>query len=455
MQRKTFIKKASLAVTGGMLLPTLSCVEDKKTKSMVEKRDRKNWAGNYSYRAENLHEPTSVDEVQHLVRTLDQQKALGSTHCFNAIADSPKHQISTKKLNKVIALDAENKTLTVEAGARYGDFAEMLHQEGFALHNLASLPHISVAGACATATHGSGVTNGNLATAVVGIEMVRPDGDIVVLDKNHPHFNAVVVGLGAFGIITKVTLEIQPTYNVRQDVFLDLPLESVLVHFDEIMASGYSVSLFTDWMDTKISEVWIKRRMDGAVADLGHDFYGAKAATAHIHPIVSISAENCTDQMGIPGPWYDRLPHFKMGFMPSAGEELQSEYYIPREHAVAAIMAIEKMKAEIFPHILISEIRTIAADNFWMSPCYQQDCITIHTTWKQKTKEVLALLPKIEAALAPYQPKPHWGKLFTLDAKTLQSRYAKHSDFVALAKSYDPKKKFVNEYLKNHVFDGS
>jgi xylitol oxidase len=452
MKRNDFIKKTSLVITAGMLTSYTSCIDPKKGKKTARISGRKNWAGNYSYKAENLHEPNSLEEVRHLVKKLDEQKALGSTHCFNDIADSPKDQISTKKLNKVVHLDTENKALTIEAGARYGDFATSLHEQGYALHNLASLPHISVAGACATATHGSGINNGNLATQVIAVELVKPDGSVVYIDRNHPDFHAVVVGLGAFGIITKVTLAVENTFDVRQDVFLDLPLESVVSNFDDIMKSGYSVSLFTDWMDKKVSEVWIKRRTDSDLTELGIDFYGAKAATKNIHPIADLSAENCTDQMGVPGPWYDRLPHFKMGFTPSAGKELQSEYFIPREMAVDALLAIEEMKDEIHPHIMISEIRAIAADNFWMSPCYRQDCITIHTTWKQKPKEVLALLPRMEAKLAPFNVKPHWGKLFTIDPRILQGRYEKHAAFVALAKAYDPTGKFRNSYLNKNIY---
>ena len=453
MKRKKFIKTTSAAVVGSMLTPLVSCkTENKQAAKSEEILKRTNWAGNYTYKADTIYEPKSVKEVQQLVKKLDIQKALGSTHCFNNIADSPKNQISTKNLNKVIELDKTNKTLTIEAGARYGDFAEMLHEEGFALHNLASLPHISVAGACATATHGSGVNNKNLAGQVLSVELVKPDGSLLNLNREHPDFAAVVVGLGAFGIITKVTLMLQDTFEVQQEVFLDLPLESVISNFEGIMSSGYSVSLFTDWQDNKVSEVWIKRKVSQEMLELGNDFYGATAAKKNIHPIVALDAVNCTEQMGIPGPWYDRLPHFKMGFTPSAGEELQSEYFVPREHAVEALLAIEKMKDEIFPHILISEIRTIAADNFWMSPCYKQDCITIHTTWKQKPKEVMALLPKFEKALAPFNTKPHWGKLFTVDPETLQGRYEKHSDFVALAKSYDPEGKFKNGYLTKNVY---
>lgn len=452
MKRIEFIKKSTVVVAGGMLAPHLSCTSEKIKTVETTHIERKNWAGNYTYKAENLYEPTTVEQVQELIKKLDKQKALGSKHCFNDIADSPKNQISTKNLNRVLHLDKENKTFTVESGARYGEFSESLHEQGFALHNLASLPHITVAGACATATHGSGVANGNLATAVVSTEFVTPSGDIVNLDRSHPDFYAVVVGLGAFGIITQITLEVQDKYDVRQDIFLDLPLESLEANFDEIMSSGYSVSLFTDWKDKKVSELWIKRRMDSTLADLGSDFYGAKAATKNLHPILDLSAESCTDQMGIPGPWYNRLPHFKMGFKPSAGEELQAEFFIPRKNAVDAILALEKMKEQIYPLLFISEIRTIAADHFWMSPCYKQDCVAIHFTLKQKSKEVLGLLPKIEAELAPFKVKPHWGKLFTVSPKVLHERYEKYADFIALAQKYDPKGKFKNHYLNKNIY---
>ena len=282
--------------------------------------------------------------------------------------------------------------------------------------------------------------------------MVTPSGELATIDRSHEDFPAVVVGLGAFGIITKVTLAIEETFQVKQNVFLNLSLDALESNFDTIMSSGYSVSLFTDWTNKNISEIWIKSRIDENPADLGSDFYGAKAATENIHPILGLSAENCSEQMGVPGPWYNRLPHFKMGFTPSAGEELQSEFFIPRENAVAGIMAIEKLNNEISPQLLITEIRTIAADNFWMSPCYQQDSVSIHFTWKQKTEEVLSLLPKIEAALSPFSVKPHWGKLFELDPTILHQRYEKFPDFLATAKKYDPNEKFRNAYLDLNIY---
>lgn len=449
MNRNTFLETSSALMAGGLLSPLLSsCNEQPKTV-------RKNWAGNYTYKAPNLHKPKTVADVQALVKTLDRQKALGSCHCFNDIADSPQNQISTQHLNGIIGIDEKSSTVTVEAGARYGQLAPLLDEKGYALHNLASLPHISVAGACSTATHGSGVTNGNLASAVRGIEFVTANSDVVNLSRNKDGnaFNGAVVGLGALGIITKVTLAIEKTYQVRQDLFQDLPLQSLQNHLDAILSSGYSVSLFTDWKNQNISQVWIKRRVETDTKALGPDFYGAKAATKNLHPITRLSAENCTEQLGVAGRWYERLPHFKMGFTPSNGEELQSEYFIPRQNALDALLAIEKKGNLIFPQLMISEIRTITADNLWMSPCFEQDCVAIHFTWKQNWPEVSKLLPMIEAELAPYQARPHWGKLFTMAPAVVQSRYEKIPDFLALVNHYDPQRKFNNAFLNLNLYN--
>ena len=446
MKRKDFIKSSSLLVAGGVLTSNLSC--DTKSKKGM----RKNWAGNYTYKADGYYEPASVEELQQLVKKLDKQKALGSRHCFNDIADSPKNQISTRQLNKVMSVDTDKGTVTIQSGVRYGDFAAELDSKGYALHNLASLPHITVAGACSTATHGSGVALGNLATHVVAMEIVNPQGEIVKIDRTHPEFLGYIVGLGALGIITTVTLELEKTFQVRQDVFQELPLASLEKHFDEIMLSGYSVSLFTNWLDQKISQVWIKRRTDKTITELANDFFGAKAATRNLHPIVTMSAENCTDQMGVPGPWYNRLPHFKMGFVPSGGKELQSEFFVPHGNAVDAILALEKKKDLINPQLFISEIRTIAADELWMSPCYHQDSVAIHFTWKQNPDEVSKLIPMIENELAPYKMKPHWGKLFSVNPALLHERYEKYPDFLALTRKYDPDGKFRNHYLDLNIY---
>lgn len=450
MKRRTFIKTTSVIATGSTLLPFLACEQKPKSGEKLT-----NWAGNLEYSTGNISYPKSVEDIQKLVRGTQKVKALGSRHCFNTIADSKDAFISLKEMNKVVALDAANKTVTVEGGIRYGELAPYLHEQGFALHNLASLPHISVAGACSTGTHGSGVKNGNLSSAVSAIEFVAADGTVQTLTKarDGEKFNAAVVSLGALGVMTKVTLDLQPTFMSKQYVFEKLPFSQMKDHFESIMSAGYSVSLFTDWQNDYINEVWVKSlENDPAIAALPAVLAGAQAAAKNMHPIAELSAENCTEQMGVAGPWFERLPHFKMGFTPSSGKELQAEYFVPFSNAVAAIEAVQRMGKAIGPHLFISEIRSIAADNLWMSPCYQQPSVAIHFTWKQDWPAVSKLLPVIEKELAQYGVKPHWGKLFDMPAAVLQQRHPKFQEFKSLMAEYDPAGKFRNDFLNQYIF---
>jgi xylitol oxidase len=446
MNKRRFLKTASLLMAAPAVAPLFSWAAGDKLK---------NWAGNLEYGTENLASGRSLEDVQSFVRKQVKFKVLGTRHCFNNIADSKNVFLSLKPMDQVVALDTEARTVTVSAGMSYGQLSPYLHEKGFALHNLASLPHISIAGACTTATHGSGEKNGNLATAVAALEIVNSAGEVVKLSRRDDGetFRGAVVGLGALGVITKVTLDLQPTFQMRQYVYENLPLSQLKEHFDAIEASAYSVSLFTDWQKQRINEVWIKSRMEPDQAfDAQPEFFGAKRATKNLHPIAELSAENCTEQMGVPGPWYERLPHFRMGFTPSAGKELQSEYFVPRPHALEAILAVERVRDQVTPHLLISEIRTIAADNLWMSPCYQQPCVAIHFTWKQDWPAVSKLLPVIEKELEPFQARPHWGKLFRISPAVLRSRYARLAEFVTLCKKFDPQGKLRNEFLERNVF---
>lgn len=416
----------------------------------------KNWAGNFEFSTDRVYNATDVQQVQEIVRKYDKLKVIGSRHCFNRIADSTDNLISLKEMDKMLALDEKAGTVTVGSAMKYGQLCPYLDSKGFALHNLASLPHISIAGACATATHGSGVKNGNLSSAVAALEIVTGDGSVVTLsrEKDSENFLAAVVNLGALGVVTKVTLKIEPAFKMRQNVFVGLPMSRLKDHFEEIMSAGYSVSLFTDWTTDKINEVWIKSKVgEGAGSDSPSEFFGAKAATKSLHPIAELSAVNCTEQMGVPGPWYERLPHFRMGFTPSSGKELQSEYFVPRKNAVDAILAVQKLHEHISPHLQITEVRTIDADNFWMSPCYKQPSVTIHFTWIQDWDSVSKVLPMIERELAPFNARPHWGKLFTMAPSKLKSLYEKLPDFQKLIKQYDSKGKFRNEFLGKYIYE--
>ena len=422
---------------------------------MVEKQT--NWAGNFTYNAARWHRPETIEQLQELVRGCRKLRAVGSRHSFNGIADSSEDLISLDQMDPGLALDRERMTVTVSGGVRHGHLGQELNRAGYALHNMASLPHISVAGACATATHGSGDGNGNLATAVAAFEFVTASGERVTLSREQhgEAFYGAVVGLGGVGVVTKLTLDISPAFEMRQDVYENLPLAQVEEHFDEITASAYSVSLFTDWRRANFNQVWLKRRVaDGEAFELKPELFGARLAARKLHPIGELSAENCTEQLGARGPWHERLPHFRLAFTPSSGEELQTEYLVPRQHALAALRAIERVSQSITPLLMISEVRTIAADNLWMSPCYRQACVAIHFTWKQDWPAVRNLLPLIEAELAPLQARPHWGKLFTMPAARVQALYEKLPEFQQLLRDYDPQGKFRNAFLDSYIFAG-
>ncbi|RNI29135.1 FAD-binding protein [Rufibacter latericius] len=457
MRKITFLK-AALVLSGGALLLRSITRKFKASASTKPHTRLKNWAGNLTYSTDKVHYPSTLQEVQGIVRGCSKLRALGSRHSFNYIADNRENLVSLQNMDALISLDKAAQTVTVESGMRYGELAPFLDANGYALPNLASLPHITVVGACTTATHGSGIQNGNLATSVVAIEFVNASGELVTMSRQEDGelFNGAVVALGGLGIVTKITLDLVPSFKMTQFVYRNLPMGALKDHFVEIISKGYSVSLFTHWENQNINQVWIKCKAEkGVLSYIEPELFGAKVATQKLHPIESQSPENTTDQLGEIGEWYERLPHFKMGFKPSAGAELQSEYFVAIEHAYDAIMAIESLHEKISPHLFVSEIRTIKADELWLSPQFKQTTVAFHFTWKQDEEVVLQLLPLIEEKLAPFNARPHWGKLFTMEPKVLQVQYERMEDFRQLLLQHDPEGKFRNEFMEKYVFGNS
>ncbi len=408
-----------------------------------------NWAGNYRYRAGRLHRPSRLEQVREIVVNAPRVRVLGSRHSFTDIADSAE-LVALDGLPADVVVDRGAGTVSLPAGLRYGELAEALRAEGVALANLASLPHISVAGAVATATHGSGDANGNLATAVAGLEMVTSSGEILTTSRGDADFDGLVVALGSVGAVTRLTLDVEPAYQVRQRVFEGLGWDALLENLDEITSAGYSVSVFTRWGEA-IDQVWVKSRVTDAAEPVRDDLLGAVAATVDRHPILGLDPVSCTPQLGVPGLWSDRLPHFRMGFTPSSGQELQSEYLVPRRHAAAAIQALRALAAAVRPVLQVSEFRTVAADRLWMSPQYGQDTIAIHFTWDPDQDAVERVLVDVEAALAPFDARPHWGKVFLADAAAIARLYERLPDFTRLVDRLDPRGAFRNAWLSTHV----
>jgi alditol oxidase len=409
----------------------------------------KNWAGNYKYRAEKLHRPASLEQVQEIVANAPRVRALGSRHSFSDIADSSE-LLSLEGMPADIVVDRAARMVSFSAALRYGELAEALKAERLALANLGSLPHISVGGAVATATHGSGDGNGNLATSVAGVEIVISSGEILSASRGDADFDGLVVGLGALGVITRLTLDVVPAYEVRQRVYEGLNWDAFFDNFDEITSMGYSVSVFTNWREV-IDQVWVKSRVTDASEPVRAELFGAIAATVDRHPILELDAVNCTPQLGAPGLWSDRLPHFRMGFTPSSGEELQSEYLVARRHAAAAIQTVRGLADVIRPVLQVSEIRTITADRLWMSPQYGRDTVGIHFTWMREPEAVGRVLVELEAALAPFEARPHWGKVFLADAAVIAPLYERLPDFTRLVDRLDPRGAFRNAWLNTRV----
>jgi xylitol oxidase len=414
-----------------------------------------NWAGNITFGAARVHRPGTLDELRSVVAASDRVRALGSGHSFSPVADTTADLVSVAGLPATVDISTDRTTATVAAGMRYGEVAVALQALGLALHNLGSLPHISVAGAVATGTHGSGPTLGSLSAAVRGLDLVTATGALLRLDRTDPRFPGAVVALGALGVVTAVTLVVQPTYDVAQTVYQDLPVRRLATDLDEILAAGYSVSLFTTWSRAVVDQVWVKRRTHDPQAALGATWLDARAATHPLHPVPGMSAASCTEQLGVPGPWHERLPHFRLDHMPSSGAELQTEYLVPRRHAVAALDAVQAMAPQVAAVLQVSELRTVAADDLWLSMAYEQDSLALHFTWVDDAAAVAPVVAELEQRLAPFGPRPHWGKVFSMPPAAVQPLYPRLTDVVALRRKLDPDGVFgnamVDEYLGGDV----
>ena len=410
----------------------------------------KNWSGNIEYRPAEIARPSSISELQKVVADSRKVRAYGSGHSFNTLADTDGTLIAFSEFDKNIEIDSSKMLVRVPAGVRYGEVAPKLHANGFALRNMGSLPHITVVGATSTGTHGSGVGNKNLSGSIAEIELITATGDAITLDQSE--LPAARVALGSIGIIHHLTLDIVPTYEVAQSVYFDLPFVQLISNLDAILSAGYSVSVLSMWGDEFVDQVWVKSKIGTNLVLTQNEWFGAKLATRKSNPIREADSAAATEQFGLPGPWFERLPHFKLDFTPSFGEELQTEYFIDRKDAPAALKAIYKIREELSELIMVCEMRTVAQDENWLSEAYGRETFVFHFTWRPNIPAVEKLLLKIEASLEPFKARPHWGKVFTNNAFDFSSLYPKFNSFLTYRGTYDPSRKFVNKLLETWGF---
>jgi xylitol oxidase len=404
----------------------------------------RNWAGTIDFGSTRVHRPESVSELRRVVAASARVRAVGSGHSFSGVLHPAGDLVRLDRLPREVIVDPEAGTVTVDGGTRYTDVARVLHRAGFALPNLASLPDISVAGACATGTHGSGDGQRVLGGSVIGLQLVGPDGELTELraDVDQDTFAGSVVALGALGVVARLTLAIEPAFEVAQSVYHDVAMDDVAEHLDEVFGAGYSVSVFTDWHAAHGS-VWIKRRTDRAVPGWGRGV----PAPGPSHPVPGVAPDSCTPQSGIAGPWHERLPHFGADAVPALGDEVQSEYFLPRAAAPAAFTALRDLGDRVSSVLQIAEVRTVRADELWLSPAYHRDSVTVHFTWVKDLARVWPVIAAVEERLRPLGARPHWGKLTAMSGPEIASAYPRSADFADLMAKADPEGKFGNRFV--------
>lgn len=409
----------------------------------------RNWSGNVTYSTPRLHRPVSVAELQELVSRTPRLRPLGSRHSFNRIADTDGDLVSLADLPGEPELTPDGSVM-VGGAVVYGKLAAYLESHGRALHNLGSLPHITVAGACATGTHGAGIANACLATAVRAVEFVRADGELVTLRRGDPAFPGAVIALGALGPVTRLELDTRASFDVRQTVWLDASAERVLADLDAVLGAGYSVSVFSYWDSPDVvDQIWVKARADADPVDGTR--WGARPATTPQHPIRGADPAAATAQLAERGPWNGRLPHFRFEFTPSTGDEQQSEFFVARGDAAAAVDALRRL--DLTAALQVCEVRAIAADALWLSPFHGRDTVALHFTWVNDDPLVAAAVGAVQAALAPFDPRPHWGKVFDYRADEVQRHYPQLAQFRRLAADCDPNRRFGNAFLETFVYE--
>jgi xylitol oxidase len=407
-----------------------------------------NWSGTYRFTAREVIAARTIDEVRRAVAKTSggRVRAIGTRHSFNDLADNGATLVSVTGIAPEPVIDEAARTVTVGAGISYGALAAWLQDRGWALGNLGSLPHISVAGATATGTHGSGTRNRILSAAVAGLEYVAADGELRHADRSAPGFDGMAVGLGAFGIVVRVTLDIEPSYLIRQDAYTQLSWDRVLTQLEEVLGATYSVSLFTDWGGESLRAAWVKRRVESKEAGAPDEFFGARREPGPV-TFIDAPADNLT-VLGVVGPWLQGLPHFRADSTPSNGDEIQSEYFVDRRHGAAALEAVRRRSQHITPLLMVSEIRSTAPDELWLSGSYQRETMAIHFTWVNRPDEVDAVLRDVEEALGPFAARPHWGKVSHVTASQVAQHYPRLADARDLFERLDPDGRFSNHRLE-------
>lgn len=405
----------------------------------------RNWAGNVDLAGE-VRRPGTLAELQELVAASPRIRAVGTRHSFSPLAQAAEGGVlvSLERLAEPATIDADG-LVRVVGPVPYAALVDVVAAAGRALPNLGSLPHISVIGAVSTGTHGSGDARRTLSAAVTAIDLVGADGSLRTVARGDAEFPGSVVALGLLGIVTAVTIETVPAARMRQDVYPALAWDDLVAGYADVTAAGESVSVFLESWAAGLGRVFVKRH----AGEPAEALRGARRATEPV-PIIAGSSMAALTVQGVDDDWHRVLPHFRSDAAPSnAGDELQSEYFVAREHAPAALRALRGLAPAVDPLLLVTELRTVAADDLWLSGASGRDTTAIHFTWRFDPAGVAAVLPGIEEALRPFDPRPHWGKLFS---PGLRPSHPRLPDFRDLVGAHDPAGVFGTAFTA-HLLD--
>ncbi len=405
--------------------------------------DLANWAGNHTYRVGEHVRAESVAHVQQVVAGADRLRVLGTRHSFNAMCDTDGVLLDLAGLTSEPVLAHDGGAVRVAAGTTYAALAPRQHDQGRALANMGSLPHICVGGAAATGTHGSGTGNQVLGAAVRAMDVVRPDGALETLRRGDADFAGSVVALGTLGVVTALELDCEPTYDVAQQVYEHLTWSEVVEQVHEVLGAAYSVSVFGRWRDDLPTDVLVKARV------------GTDAPLAWGEPIAddavfrSLGDGDHVTRRGEPGPWSERLPHFRADRQPSFGQEIQSEWFVGLADAVPALRTVTALAdddPELVDLLSVTELRAVRGDELWLSPAHGRDTLAIHFTWRLEPERVAACAERVAAALAPYAARAHWGKVPGRQHEP-GAAYPRLDDFRALRARVDPDGVLLNTHV--------
>lgn len=278
------------------------------------------------------------------------------------------------------------------------------------------------------------------------MQLISPDGDLIDVDRSHPDFDGMVIALGALGPVVRITLDIEPSYQVQQDGYANLSWDAIVGHFDQVSNAGYSVSVMTMWAEPSARQVWVKTRLGDDhprtnLADLG----------ATPIPVADLGHGANMNPFGSPGPWSRRLPHFRLDSTPSRGHEIQVEWMVPRSAFPGVALSLREHGDLIDSMLVITELRTVAGDDQWLSPTQGQDVVGVHFTCNPDTDRVLSVLHVIEPILLAAGGRPHWGKFFLASAAELAPRYPQLDRWLRLRDRFDPGHKFGNAFIADHL----